>query len=133
MEHEIPSFNPATSELLGAVFVTSDEEVRQAYALAEKAFASWKNLPLKDRITFIIKVGKIIFEERDDLAKRITAETGKPLMESYASDVMGSLDAVTYYCRHAKKFSREKRSGFTNLSSGERKPGLTMNPWDRWR
>lgn len=108
-EMELKSFNPATKEFLGSVPISSDEDVDQAYYLAGKAFESWKAFPLKNRIGLIREVGNVIFDERDEIAKLITAETGKPIMESYSSDLLATLDAISYYCKNARKILKKEK------------------------
>ncbi len=108
----LKSFDPSDGEVLGSVEISTPEDVEKAFKKAEESFYFWKKVPLEKRISFVKKAGKIIFEERDEIAELITRETGKPLMESYLSDVLSSLDAISYYCKHSKKILKRERVKF---------------------
>ncbi|MEW6457081.1 MAG: aldehyde dehydrogenase family protein [Acidobacteriota bacterium] len=109
LQNELKSFNPATGEFLGSVSISSDEDVDRAFKSAEIAFESWRKYFIEERIGLMKKVGRIIFDERDEIAELITAETGKPLMESYSSDLIETLDAISYYCKNARKILKNEK------------------------
>ncbi|MCP2519418.1 aldehyde dehydrogenase family protein [SCandidatus Aminicenantes bacterium Aminicenantia_JdfR_composite] len=108
----LESINPATGEKIGAVIVSSKEDVKKAYEKAEKAFETWKEIPLNKRLKLMKKVKRIILETKDEIAELITLETGKPLMESFSSDICASLDALVYYIKNAKKILKKEKIKF---------------------
>lgn len=106
------SSNPSNGQVIGSVEVSTPEEVEKAFKRAEETFYLWRNIPIEKRITFAKKAGKIIYERRDEIAELIKKETGKPLMETYSSDVLSSLDAISFYCKNAKKFLKKEKIRF---------------------
>ncbi len=112
LRDSLKSFDPSNYEVLGSVEISTPEDVQKAFKKAEDSFHFWKKVPLKKRISYIKKAGEIIFEERDKIAELITKETGKPLIESYSSDVLSSLDAISYYCKNSKKILKRERVKF---------------------
>ncbi len=77
------STNPARNyEILGKVDVSSDKEIREKVALANKAKTSWKELGVKRRIGLLRPICKEFKRRSDEIAGLITKETGKPVAES---------------------------------------------------
>src|SRR5579859_5244576 len=76
--------NPATGEPLGQSPAGSAADVDAAVKAAEKAFASWRNVPAGDRVQYLFKLKVLLEEHLDELARLITIENGKTLGESKA-------------------------------------------------
>jgi malonate-semialdehyde dehydrogenase (acetylating)/methylmalonate-semialdehyde dehydrogenase len=74
--------NPATTESLARVPLSSTAEVERAILAADRAFVSWRRTPASDRIQFLFKLKFLLEEHLDDLAQTITLECGKTLAES---------------------------------------------------
>ncbi|MGB3759858.1 MAG: CoA-acylating methylmalonate-semialdehyde dehydrogenase [Rivularia sp. (in: cyanobacteria)] len=74
--------NPATTELLGKVPLTPKLEVNQAAKVAAKAFISWRRTPASQRIQFLFILKYLLEEHLEDIARTITFECGKTLVES---------------------------------------------------
>jgi 2,5-dioxopentanoate dehydrogenase len=76
---EIRAVNPATGEALDPVYRGGGEsEVGQACALAEAAFAIYRETPLEARATFLEAIAIEIEALGDDLVTRAMEETGLP-------------------------------------------------------
>ncbi len=74
--------NPATTERLATVPLSSANEVDQAVQAAAAAFKLWRRTPATDRIQPLFKLKVLMDEHLDDLAQTITQECGKTLAES---------------------------------------------------
>jgi len=74
--------NPATGEMLGHVPDMGGAETRRAIEAANRAFASWKKVPAKQRAAVMRKWHDLMLANADDLALLMTLEQGKPLAES---------------------------------------------------
>ncbi|UJL45599.1 aldehyde dehydrogenase [Virgibacillus sp. NKC19-16] len=80
--------NPATEEVLGNIAKGGKEEVDQAVSVARTALnGEWKNMPLRKRSNIIRKIGDLILERKDELAKLESLDTGKPLWLSTNVDI----------------------------------------------
>lgn len=74
--------NPATTDVLAAVPLSSASEVDQAAQAAQAAFVSWRRTPATDRIQYLFKLKTLLEEQLEALAQTITQECGKTLAES---------------------------------------------------
>ncbi|UZD12161.1 aldehyde dehydrogenase [Virgibacillus natechei] len=80
--------NPATEEVLGNIAEGGKEEVDQAVSVARKALkGEWANMPLRKRSNIIRKIGDLILERKDELARLESLDTGKPLWLSTNVDI----------------------------------------------
>jgi lactaldehyde dehydrogenase / glycolaldehyde dehydrogenase len=78
-EERIAVLNPATGETLGTVPESRPEEVDAALAAAEAAQEAWAARPSTERAKVLHAIANRIREHKDDLARTITEEQGKPL------------------------------------------------------
>lgn len=60
----------------------SNLQVTQAVESSRTAQIHWRKIPLSDRVALIRRFAQLLDESREDLAKTISRETGKPLWES---------------------------------------------------
>lgn len=76
--------NPATSEILARVPVGEGtaKDLEAAADAAQNAFLEWKNIPVLKRIQPLYKLKQLLEENRDELSRLITMESGKTLAES---------------------------------------------------
>ncbi|MFY9972879.1 MAG: NAD-dependent succinate-semialdehyde dehydrogenase [Chromatiaceae bacterium] len=74
--------NPATGEPIADIPVCGAEETREAIAVAERAFPSWRALTAAERARRLRRWFELMLDHRDDLALVMTAEQGKPLAEA---------------------------------------------------
>ena len=82
------NMNPATQEVIGKVSEGGKKEIDLAVAAARRALnGRWKNMTGEERIRIIRKIGDIILERKDELAKLETLDTGKPLSLSSTMDI----------------------------------------------
>lgn len=74
--------NPVTNEVIWTGQEATAEEVDQACTAARQAFAKWARTSLQDRIAIIERFGKLLEENKQQLAKIISLETSKPFWET---------------------------------------------------
>lgn len=76
--------NPATNEVLAKVpyGATTSLDINIAVEAAQKAYESWKNVPVLKRIQPLFKLKQLLEENTDEIARLITMECGKSLAES---------------------------------------------------
>jgi succinate-semialdehyde dehydrogenase/glutarate-semialdehyde dehydrogenase len=72
-----PITNPSTEEVIGSVPESNVEDLNDAIQAASRAFESWKLQSGRQRGRIIRKLFDLLVENREDLAKIITAENGK--------------------------------------------------------
>lgn len=100
----IRSYNPNTNEKIGEVPKTKPEDVLSIVKKARSAQKHLSNFPLKERLKFILKLKELIYNNRDEIATLITQENGKPIFESYVTEIIPTLSVASYYLKKSPKF-----------------------------
>ncbi|WP_206486464.1 succinylglutamate-semialdehyde dehydrogenase [Thalassotalea sp. G2M2-11] len=80
--NEISSLNPAKNEVIWQGKSATAEQVDAAVLSARKAFESWSNTPLEQRIALTERFAQLLTDNKESLAITIALETGKPLWET---------------------------------------------------
>src|ERR687889_497175 len=76
--------SPATGESLGAVAQGDREDARRAIAAARAAFPAWAAATAFERANALRRIADVCERRRDELARALTLDQGKPLYaESY--------------------------------------------------
>jgi acyl-CoA reductase-like NAD-dependent aldehyde dehydrogenase len=77
--------SPATGEVIGTVPEGTREDAQRAIAAANAAAADWASRSAFERAAAMQRVAELVRERRDDLARTLTLDQGKPLhAESYS-------------------------------------------------
>lgn len=98
----ITAINPATTEVLGRVKISSREEIGQVVEKGRKALSLWRLLPLSARLDYIARFREVVYSRKDQLCEIITKETGKPLCEAMVSEIFGVLETCRWLSDHAR-------------------------------
>lgn len=98
--------NPANGEMLAHVPAYGADQANEAVLAAERAFKPWSARLAKDRAVILRRWFDLIIANRQDLARLLTAEQGKPL-----SEALGEIDYaaayVEFYAEQAKRIAGE--------------------------
>ncbi len=79
---EFHSLNPANHEVIWTGNAAGKAEVEKAVDAAQAASPGWGNLPLEKRLEHVEAFQNVLSLKKDEMAKAISEETGKPLWES---------------------------------------------------
>lgn len=71
--------NPATGEPSEPVPISTRDDVEMAMAAAKKASRSWGKVPFEERRRILLEFCKAIESHRDQFARLLTREQGKPV------------------------------------------------------
>ncbi|MXW47704.1 MAG: NADP-dependent succinate-semialdehyde dehydrogenase [Gammaproteobacteria bacterium] len=74
--------NPSSGAVIGTVPKLGAAETARAIDAAETAFQSWRKQTAKQRAVCLKRLAELMLENEEDLAKLMTIEQGKPLVES---------------------------------------------------
>src|SRR4051794_37216138 len=79
---ELPVTNPATTEVIAKVPLSSKSDIDRAAAAAAEALPGWRRTPPGDRIQPLFKLKQLLEENIEELGKTITDECGKTREEA---------------------------------------------------
>ncbi|KAM8967789.1 succinate-semialdehyde dehydrogenase, mitochondrial [Pelodytes ibericus] len=96
-----PVLDPATGTQLVQVSDCGPKECREAVKAAAGAFQSWREVSGKERSVLLRKWYDLMIQNKEDLARIITAENGKPLKEAHGE--------ILYAAGFLEWFSEEAR------------------------
>lgn len=94
--------NPATGELIGYAPISTKVELDNAIKRANIAQKEWAKVPAKTRAVLLNNWYKLILENKDDLARLMTMEQGKPLAEATGEVVYGA-SFIEWFAEEAKR------------------------------
>jgi succinate-semialdehyde dehydrogenase/glutarate-semialdehyde dehydrogenase len=77
-----PVENPATGETIREVPRMGAAETRRAIERAEQALPAWRKLLARDRAQILRRLGDLMLDNQEELARLLTTEQGKPIAES---------------------------------------------------
>jgi phenylacetaldehyde dehydrogenase len=99
------TLNPATGERLAEVASAGKEDVDRAVLAARKAFefGPWSTMTPSLRGRLIWRIGDLILEHADELARLETLDNGKPLSVALAADIPLAADLFHYMAGWATK------------------------------
>ena len=106
---EIICRDPGTGEELGRVPIFSPTEIANAVVRARSAQPAWASRSFKERGEIILKARELMLRQVDELAFLVSRETGKPVSEAIAMEVVPTLDAMYYLARNAAKLLRPQK------------------------
>lgn len=89
------SLNPATEEVLTSAARSAAEDVDAAVQAAREAYKSWRLTPAPRRGEILFRVAQILSERKEELARLMTQEMGKILIET-RGDVQEAIDMAYY-------------------------------------
>ena len=90
-----PNYNPATGELLGHFPLSDKADASAAVGAARAAFEKWRLVPAPKRGEILFRVGELMKQHKEDLARTMTQEMGKVLKET-RGDVQEGIDMAYY-------------------------------------
>jgi succinate-semialdehyde dehydrogenase/glutarate-semialdehyde dehydrogenase len=130
----IESRNPATGELLQTFEEMSDEKLEAALVNATSVFETFgRRDKLEQRLECLKKLGGLLRSHSDEIARLITMEMGKPIVQAEA-EVEKSASCCDYYVQNTKRIleSRAIKTGHSKsyirwLPVG---PVLAVMPWN---
>jgi malonate-semialdehyde dehydrogenase (acetylating)/methylmalonate-semialdehyde dehydrogenase len=82
-DHEVR--NPATGEVIAHCPLGTAADVDAAARAAHAAFASWRKVPVEERVQHLFKLKALLEAHAEELAATVTRENGKTLSEARGS------------------------------------------------
>ncbi|MBZ5612829.1 MAG: NAD-dependent succinate-semialdehyde dehydrogenase [Acidobacteriia bacterium] len=129
----IATTNPATGEVVKSFEPLTGAQIEQKLQLAASAFRSHRQTSFAERAGKMMRAAEILEKEKDECARLMTLEMGKPL-KAAVGEALKSATGCRYYAEHAEKFMADeiveagaKRSFIRYRPIG---PILAIMPWN---
>jgi acyl-CoA reductase-like NAD-dependent aldehyde dehydrogenase len=97
------SLNPTTEDVLATFQEHTPEEVEQALSRAWETFQRWRLTPWEERSALMRALARHLRQRRDEMARLITLEMGKPIVEAEA-EVLKCAWCCDYFADNAHSF-----------------------------
>lgn len=124
-----------TSEVIGKLFWSTEQEVSEAINLASKAFNDWNKTPAKQRAGVFNKLADLIEKQQAELVALCHREAGKTIHDAI-DEIREAVDFCRYYANQGiEKFSAPMvmpgPTGESNeVSLSGRGVFLCISPWN---
>lgn len=99
--------NPATNEVIKTLEADSSETITTKYLKAKDAQWEWSRKNLDERISCIKIFSDLLEQNKENLARDLTLEVGKPLQESI-NEVNGARNRIKFFVEQSKQILSEK-------------------------
>jgi succinate-semialdehyde dehydrogenase/glutarate-semialdehyde dehydrogenase len=103
----INTINPATGKLIQSYNEMSDTHVSQIIDECQKAFQTWRTVDFSTRAHGIKKIASLLRERKNDYAKLMTEEMGKPIKQAIAEIEKCAL-TCDHYADHAENYLKSR-------------------------
>ncbi len=132
-DEHLTSTDPATGETIAEVAAGTEADVDRAVAAASDAFSAWRTKSPVERGRIVERVGTILRDRTEELARLESRDQGKPLSQA-RQDVEGAARYFEYYGGAADKLEGESIPlGHESLNLTVREPyGVSAQivPWN---
>ncbi|OXC74064.1 betaine-aldehyde dehydrogenase [Caballeronia sordidicola] len=91
------TLDPATGETLASVQQASAADIDRAVRSAREGQREWAAMTAMQRSRILRRAVDILRERNDELAALETRDTGKPIAETHAVDIVTGADVIEYY------------------------------------
>ncbi|MGN6084591.1 betaine-aldehyde dehydrogenase [Trinickia sp.] len=91
------SFDPATGECLATLGQASRDDVERAVASAREGQREWAACTAMTRSRILRRAVELLRARNDELAELEMRDTGKPIAETRAVDIVTGADVIEYY------------------------------------
>jgi len=88
--------NPATGAPIGKVACASTADLDRALAAAQRGFEAWRKVSAHERSAVMRKAAALLRERADAIARLLTQEQGKPLVEA-RGEVIAGADIIEWF------------------------------------
>ena len=96
-QETVEIINPANGSLLGYTPLSTAEDVDLAVRAAKKAFKTWRETPVIDRVQVLFRLKTLLEAHVEELAELITLENGKTIGEA-RGDIRRGIQMVETAC-----------------------------------
>ena len=104
---KIETINPATGRVISTYDNMSNDQIRGIVENARLAQRKWKGLDISERSAYVRSLGRIMRKNKEEYARLITEEMGKPIRQAIA-EIEKCAWLCDYYSEHSESFLHEE-------------------------
>src|SRR3954464_414444 len=109
---ELRVVNPSTLELVGTVGATDPSAVQELVSETLLAQRAWGETSAAERAALVVSVADAVLERADEIADTVVAETGKPRVEAFTTELFPALDSLAWLARNMPRLLAPERVRF---------------------
>ncbi|MER6675499.1 NADP-dependent succinic semialdehyde dehydrogenase [Streptomyces sp. NPDC000983] len=135
----IATVNPANGETLKTYEAMGAEEIERRLQLAEATFRTYRTTAFAERARLLNRAADLLDEDREDIARVMTTEMGKPVRQARA-EAAKCAKAMRWYAEHAEELLADEEPAADDVrDSGASRvlvryrplgPVLAVMPWN---
>jgi succinate-semialdehyde dehydrogenase/glutarate-semialdehyde dehydrogenase len=131
--------NPATGEVLRDFACATPAEVSEAVSHVRTAQPAWAQTPLRTRLAVVKQFQRLLSERKQQIARAITSESGKPYAEALLTEILVVLDTARFLLDESYEVFRERLVPHGNLATKTKRGRLVresygvigiISPWN---
>ena len=103
MSNLVKTVNPFNNKPIKEYEHHTSKQVSKILEKAQDTFQKWRQTSIKERCRYLNNLAQILEDDKEDLAKMITSEMGKPLKES-RSEIEKCVVLCDFYATNADDF-----------------------------
>ena len=103
-------------------------DVATAVSRARTAQPAWAKLSYGERARFILRAREIVLDQLEEIAKLISRETGKPVTEAIAMEIVPTLDLMHHFASNTEKLLDRSRIGLGQYNYMARSSYIVYKP-----
>ena len=115
--------NPATNTVIAELAADDSSEIKSKLNMLRTGQKEWSRLSVHDRLDCIIKFGKLMQANKEELAATLTSETGKPLQQAL-NEIVGAQNRIDHLKNNAEKWLADE----TLVDSGATHEKIVYEP-----
>ena len=92
----IPVHNPASGQVIGTVAKATPADLDSALDSVERGFELWRNTTPAERSKIMRKAAQLMRDRVDEIARLLTSEQGKPLVEA-RGEILAGTDIIDWF------------------------------------
>src|SRR5207253_925033 len=127
-EGDLRVVNPATLELVATVPATPPEAVQEIVAEARLAQERWGETPLAERRALMLAAADVLLDSMDEIADTVVAETAKPLVEAFTTELLIAAESLVWLAREAPRVLAPERVRFGRVHLLHKRARLVYEP-----
>jgi aldehyde dehydrogenase (NAD+) len=128
--HDFLVINPATEEIVATISLGNEADVNKAVAAAAKAFATYSEASVEERLTLLRRVIDVYKSRSEEMADAISTEMGAPLSFARKAQVPAGLGHLLEAVKVLERFQFDDVKGSTLMRKEPIGVCGLITPWN---